>query len=350
MHLCLYHSIHGYYMTMKNKIGKQGDYYTSPSVHPVFGHLLARQLTEMGELLGEVTFWVVEAGGGRGNLARDILDLLAWEFPTFFERVEYGVLETSPRFVEEQKIRLAPYAGKVAWLDLEEVQHGTLQGCIVANEFVDALPVHRVVFREGKLQEIYVAEENGGFCEILGELTTDEISHYLDEMDVRLEEGQEAEVNLEVLKWYDRIGKVLDRGFLMIIDYGYLAPDLYSSQRRTGTLLCYYRHTCSDDPYSHIGLQDMTTHVNFTGLIKRGASLGFSLTGLVPQYQFLLSLGFLDELERTAREAQCPEASLRESLTMKNLVLPDGGMGDTFKILIQHKGIDEAQLRGLRPL
>ncbi|NIQ40207.1 MAG: SAM-dependent methyltransferase [Proteobacteria bacterium] len=350
MEHCLYHPGHGYYMTEGEKIGKKGDYYTSPSVHPVFGRLLARQLGEMGDLLQDGTFWIVEAGAGRGMLARDILDFVAQEFPVFFARLKYGVVETGPRFVKEQEVRLAPYVGKVEWLNLQEVREASLQGCFLANEFFDAFPVHRVVLQNGALEEIYVTEEDGRFCEVLGELTSEEIPRYLDDLDIRLGEGEQAEVNLKALDWYDQVGRVLNRGFLMTIDYGYLAQDLNASQRRSGTLLCYYRHTCSDNPYGHIGLQDLTTHVNFSGLIRKGETLGFSLTGFVRQYRFLLSLGFLDEIQRLRGRAQSGEAALRESLKMKHLVLPDGGMGETFKVLIQHRGVDDVQLRGLCPL
>lgn len=350
MELCLYHPIHGYYRTRRDKIGKGGDYFTSPSVHPVFGRLLGRQLKEMDDFLGEGGFWIVEAGAGRGTLAKDILGGLAEEFPSFFERLKYGILETSPSFIEEQKVRLAAYEGKVDWLDLQGVREAGIEGCFLANEFVDAFPVHRVVVEDGKLWEIYVTEESGFFCESRGELSSEEIPRYFDDMEIALEEGQQAEVNLEAIKWYDDVGRILKRGFLLIIDYGYLAQDLYASDRRSGTLLCYYRHTFSDDPYTHIGLQDMTAHVNFTGLIKKGESLGFLLAGFVPQYQFLMSLGFLDEIGKLAERAISPEESIMQRLTMKHLILPEGGMGDTFKVLIQHKGIEGVRLTGLRPL
>jgi len=350
MGLCLYHPIHGYYQTQGEKIGKDGDYYTSPSVHPVFGRLLGRQLREMGSLLGEETFWIVEAGAGRGTLARDILDSLAQESPLFLERLRYGIIERSSTFIKEQKMRLAPYGGRVDWFDLQEVQEAGLHGCFLANELIDAFPVHRVLVKGGKLLEIYVTEEDGVFHEALGKPCLEEIPRYFDDLGVRLEEGQQVEVNLEANRWYDQVGRVLTRGFLMTIDYGYLAEDLYLSDRRSGTLLCYYRHTCSDDPYHHVGLQDMTTHVNFTGLIRKGESLGFHLTGFVPQYRFLLSLGFLGEIARQKEKNLSPEESLMERLTMKHLILPDGGMGDTFKVLIQNRGIEDVDLSGLRPL
>ena len=350
MELCLYHPIHGYYQTKGEKIGKEGDYYTSPSVHPVFGRLLVKQLGEMADLLGGDTFWVLEAGAGRGVLARDILDGCARRFPSLFERLRYGILEKSARFVDEQRRRLASYRDKVEWLDLKALQGRNLEGCILANEFFDALPVHRIVVRDGEAQEVYVTEAGGSFREILSGLSSPSIHRYLADMAVDLEEGQQAEVGLEAIRWYGETAPALARGFFVIIDYGFLAHDLYASYRRSGTFLCYYRHTCSENPYEHVGFQDMTAHVNFSALIDQGESVGFHQTGFVPQYQFLLSLGFLDEIEREQKKNHTQDGSLLERLTMKHLILPDGGMGDTFKVLIQHKGIKQVTLTGLQPL
>jgi SAM-dependent MidA family methyltransferase len=303
----------------------------------------------MGEILGGEPFWIVEAGAGPGFLARDILDSLNERAPRFFETVRYGIVERGAPFVDEQRARLASYADRVEWLDVGDAGSTGFEGCFLANEFFDALPAHRVVIRDGALREIYVIEENGRFAEGLGEPSTDEIALYFDEMEIHPEEGQQAEVNLEVSKWYDRIGRALRRGFVLSIDYGHLAPDLYHPDRRSGTLACYYRHTRSDDPYARIGLQDMTTHVNFTDLIKRGEAVGLQLTGFVPQYRFLLSLGFLKEVSRQDEQGMSSSDSMMDRLTMKHLILP-GGMGDTFKVLIQHKGVDPVQLTGLREL
>lgn len=351
MEFCLYHPIHGYYQTEREKIGRAGDYYTSPSVHPVFGRLLAKQLGEMGDLLQDGTFWVLEAGAGRGLLAQDILDECARRFPALYERLRYGILEKSHSFLDEQKRRLVSHPGKVDWFDLKGLRRANLQGCILANEFFDALPVHRIVLRGGVAREIYITEKDGSFCEVLSEPSSRKIHRYLADSGVDLEEGQQAEVGLEAIRWYDEAAGTLARGFFMIIDYGFLAHDLYASYRRSGTFLCYYRHTFSDNPYGRVGFQDMTAHVNFSALIGHGESLGFHVTGFVPQYQFLLSLGFLDEIEREQEKKDCPEdRSLMERLTMKQLILPDGGMGDTFKVLIQHKGIEHVTLSGLQPL
>jgi SAM-dependent MidA family methyltransferase len=351
MEFCLYHPIHGYYQTEREKIGRGGDYYTSPSVHSVFGRLLAKQLGEMGDLLQDGPFWVLEAGAGRGLLAQDILDECARRFPAFYDRLRYGILERSHSFVDEQKRRLASYPDKVEWFDLKELQKANLQGCILANEFFDALPVHRIILQDGEAREIYVTEKGGSFCEVLSEPSSWKIHRYFADSGVDLVEGQQAEVGLEAIRWYSEAARTLAQGFFMIIDYGFLAHDLYASFRRSGTLLCYYRHTISDNPYGRVGLQDMTANVNFSALIEQGESLGFHVTGFVPQYQFLLSLGFLNEIEREPEKKDDPrDRSFMERLAMKRLILPDGGMGDTFKILIQHKGLEQVTLSGLQPL
>ncbi len=141
----------------------------------------------------------------------------------------------------------------------------------------------------------------------------------------------------------------MKRGFVLTIDYGYLAEELYAPHRREGTLLCYYRHRTSEDPYERLGEQDITSHVNFTGLIRKGEEVGLRLTGLVPQYQFLIGLGILQEMESLVEELSEIEG-LRLRLSLKHLIEPETGMGEVFKVLIQHKGIDQPQLDGLRDL
>jgi SAM-dependent MidA family methyltransferase len=141
----------------------------------------------------------------------------------------------------------------------------------------------------------------------------------------------------------------LKTGFVLTIDYGYLAKELYGPHRSQGTLLCYYQHRTSENPYERLGEQDITSHVNFSSLIQRGEEVGLHLTGLVPQYQFLLALGLLQEMESLGRDMSEVEA-LRLRLSLKHLIDPEMGMGEVFKVLIQHKGMDQPQLDGLRDL
>jgi len=353
MEWCLYHPEFGYYRSGKTRIGRAGDYYTGPCVHPIFGHLIAKQLSEMAKILGSETFDVVEMGGGSGFLCMDVLDWAKKSSPIFYKRLCYHLIETAPNFLREEKERLSEQegGGKVSWLNPEEFRDGKLrmQGCFLSNELVDSFPVHRVVLDQGHLKEIYVRQKNGQLEEALEEPSDPRVPDYLRSMNVTLEEGQKAEVNLEALDWMEKVGRCLKKGFALTIDYGYLAEELYAPFRREGTLLCYYRHQTSENPFERLGEQDMTSHVNFTSLIKKGEEIGLHFTGLVSQYRFLIGLGILQEMESLEREL--PEIErLRLRLSLKHLIEPEAGMGEVFKVLIQHKGIEKPQLDGLREL
>jgi SAM-dependent MidA family methyltransferase len=141
----------------------------------------------------------------------------------------------------------------------------------------------------------------------------------------------------------------LKKGFVLTIDYGYLAKELYGPYRREGTLLCYYQHRTSRNPYERLGEQDMTSHVNFSGLIHKGEEVGLRFAGLVPQYQFLLALGLLQEMGSLEQGLSEVDA-LRMRLSLKHLIEPEIGMGEVFKVLVQQKGMDYFQLDGLRDL
>ncbi len=353
MEWCLYHPEYGYYSSERMKIGRDGDYYTSPCVHPMFGHLIAKQLLQMARILGDQTFEVFEMGSGRGFLCEDILNWSRKCSPTFYDRLIYHLFETAPPLLKEQRRRFSQQEKerKAFWVPPEAFEKGKvqIQGCFLSNELVDAFPVHRVALHHGNLKEIYVTQQNGEFQEQWGELSDPKIHDYIRSMEISLEEGQKAEVNLRALDWMQKVGRCLKKGFVLTIDYGYLAKGLYVPHRREGTLLCYYQHRTSENPYERIGEQDITSHVNFTSLIRKGEEVGLQFTGLVPQYQFLIGLGILEEMESLAGELSEIEA-LRLRLSLKHLIEPETGMGEVFKVLIQHKGIDKPLLDGLRDL
>ena len=353
MEWCLYHPSYGYYASERTKIGKDGDYYTSPCVHPLFGHLIARQLIQMAGIMGGEAFDVIEMGGGRGFLCQDILDWSKRNSPSFYGRLRYCLIETAPHFLREQKERLAIWKreGKVFWVPLEafEEQRIQVEGCFLSNELVDAFPVHRIIFDHGKIRESHVSQQNGELVEQWGEPSDPRIEGYLQSMRVTLREGQKAEVNLKALVWMEKIESCLRRGFVLTIDYGYPTEELYAPYRGEGTLLCYHRHQTSDDPLERLGEQDITSHVNFTSLIRKGEEVGLHFTGLVPQYRFLIGLGLLQEVASLG-EVLSETEGLRLRLTLKHLIEPEIGMGEVFKVLIQHKGIENPQLDGLRGL
>jgi SAM-dependent MidA family methyltransferase len=353
MEWCLYHPEYGYYQTQGTRIGKEGDYYTSPCVNPLFGHLIGKQLFQMAEILGGENFDVVEMGGGSGFLCEDILDWAKKNLPAFHQRLRYYIIENAPPFSKEQRERLSEKEreGKVFRMDSKKFRDGKvhIQGCFLSNELVDAFPVHRVILDQGNLRELYVTQQEGQFEERWGEPSDPRISGYFQSMDITLQEGQKAEVNLRALEWLENVARCLEQGFVLTIDYGYLAEELYAPYRREGTLLCYFQHQVSNNPYERLGEQDITSHVNFTGLIQKGEEVGLQFAGLVPQYRFLIGLGILEQMETLGNQISELEG-LKLRLSLKHLIEPEVGMGEVFKVLIQHKGMGHPQLDGLRDL
>jgi SAM-dependent MidA family methyltransferase len=344
MELALYHPEHGYYTSGKEKIGKKGDYYTSSDVHPVFGELIARQLEQMWRLMGKGRFTVVEMGAGKGRFCYDIINFIKKKFPEFFEEVDYKIVEISQNLIERQSSTLKGLEDKVSWESLSEdgFSFEPVIGSFLSNEFVDSLPVHQVVVENNCLKEIYVTIKDDKFCEVIDDLSDLALEDYFAKSKISLKEGQRVEVNLRALDWVKNISRYLKRGFVITIDYGYLAEDLYSEQRHRGTLMCYYEHITSENPYERVGSQDITSHVNFSSLMEAGNRCGLNTTGFTRQSKFLIALGILDEMNKV-------QGDIGKLLTIKNLFLP-GGMGDVFKVLIQHKGIDNPELIGLRSM
>jgi SAM-dependent MidA family methyltransferase len=353
MEWCLYHPEYGYYRSEKIKIGKDGDYYTGPCVHPFFGCLIAKQLLQMAEIMGSENFCLVEMGGDRGFLCKDILDWLSERNPTFYQYLRYYLIETAPHVLKQQKVILSEHegAGRVFWLSPEAFKNGQFEteGCFLSNELIDAFPVHRVMLDHGSFKEMYVNQKHGQLEEEWGELSDKRLFEYFRSMNITLDEGQKAEVNLEALDWVERVERCLKKGFVLTIDYGFHAEELYAADRREGTLLCYHNHQTSENPFEKLGEQDITAHVNFTSLIKKGEEVGLHFTGLVPQYRFLIGLGILEEME-SLRQGLSEIEGLGLSLSLKHLIEPEAGMGEVFKVLIQHKGVENPQLDGLREL
>jgi len=342
MHLCLYHPEHGYYTRTRRRIGKSGDFFTSTSVHAAFGRLVARQLADMWEKMGRGSFTVAEQGGGEGDLCLDILEAVEEENTEFYNALQYRMVEISPDNRARQMVRLDQFRNKVEWCQLEDL--AGMSGCILSNELVDAFPVEQVEFRDGCWYQVYVVEQDGKFVEELRPAKSTEFADYFSLVAVDLTEGNRAEVNLQALRWMREVGNLLQRGFVLTIDYGYPAEELYAPWRRNGTLMCYHRHTASENPYEMPGCQDITTHVDFTALQRAGEDVGLMPLYYGDQSRFLLGLGFVEVLlllqSRTTDERKAQ--ALR--LTLKNLIMPEGGMGETFKVLIQGRGVPQLPL------
>jgi SAM-dependent MidA family methyltransferase len=301
-------------------------------------------MEQMWRLLGRGRFTIVEIGAGKGGLCYDILNFVRNEYPEFLEKIDYKIVEISQNLIERQSNTLKGLEGKVSWESFSEdgFSFEPIEGCFLSNEFFDSLPVHQVIVEDNCLKEIYVTIKDDVFCEKIDELSRQELQDYFKAFKINLKEGQRAEVNLKALDWVRKIYRYLNRGFVITIDYGHLAEELYSEDRYRGTVMCYYEHTTCENPYERIGNQDMTSHVNFSSIMQEGTRSGLNTTGFVRQSNFLIALGILNKMNDE-------QGDISKLLTMKNLFLP-GGMGDVFKVLIQHKGIDNPELIGLRSM
>jgi SAM-dependent MidA family methyltransferase len=345
MRECLYHPAHGYYS--RTSAHRFGDYYTSVDVHPIFGRLLARQFAEMWEIMGRPrAFVVAESAAGVGRLAGQILDFSARALPEFYAALEYVAVERSSARRAEHAVRLAPHVAKGRASSAVEISGNISAGCIFSNELLDALPVHRVIFRGGALREIYVGVEGERFAEVTGEPSMPALANYFSEQGIALEEGQQAEVCFEACDWIESAGRALDRGFVLTIDYGHEARALYGEHHNRGTLLAYRDHRVSENILEVPGEQDLTAHVNFTAVDLWGRGGGLVRTGLVTQSQFLVALGRANEFADLYEPGQTEMEKLRARLLLKNLIHPEG-LGEKFQVLIQHKGIEAPRLTGL---
>ena len=292
MELALYEPAHGYYSAGRAAIGRRGDYVTSVSVGPLFGQLLTDQFEEMWRLLGCPTeFTVMEQGANTGDFAHDVL-AAAKAFPDFFRALRYRIVEPFLVNEERQRANLAQVGDIVAveWhKSLAEAPVFT--GVHFSNELIDAMPVHLLLYRGETWLERYVAlaEPGGPFGWAEGPLSTSA----LEPVAARLPrvEGYRAEVNLAGHDWLRAVEARLERGYIMIADYGFSRNDFYHPDRREGTLCCYRQHRRSDDPLVDIGEQDITAHVEFTSLVETGLSLGLELAGFADQHRFMLGLG-----------------------------------------------------------
>jgi SAM-dependent MidA family methyltransferase len=350
MELALYHPIYGYYMRQSDsveheRIGWSGDFYTSSDVHPILGRAIAGQARQMDEVLGcPAPFTIVEMGAGKGLLARDCLAAIHAGQDDFASRVRYVLIERSPVMRNLQRQNLAPWLGKaglVTWMeDLDRLGPQGVTGLLFSNELIDAFPVHRVQVKDGRTEELYVDYRDGRFVECLKPLSTAPLAHYLQRLNTLWPEGYRTEVNLLAVDWMEQVGRRMDRGFVLTVDYGHTAQDLYGSDRKDGTFLCYFKQQANDDPFIRVGEQDMTAHVDFSSLAVVGETQGLHVTGFTNQMSFLMGLGAEEMIERLEPESPAFRAAIH--------LLKPHGMGSIFKVLVQHKGIDRPELDGLK--
>jgi SAM-dependent MidA family methyltransferase len=318
MDLALYHPEHGYYRGATLRSAREGDFLTAAELHPIFGWVLARQLTEMWDLLERpAPFTVREYGAGPGTLGLTMLEGLRSDGSELLGRVAYQPIEINAthRAILAERFVSAGFGDRLFASGETERASGAMTGIVIANEFIDAFPVHRVEGTAGGgLDERFVTWREGWFAEEAGEPSRPELKAILAAAGIELAPGQEAELDLAMGAWLDDVAATLDRGYVLIIDYGYPAGELYNAERSRGTLRAYQAHTASDDPFRFVGRQDLTAHVDFTTLAREAEERGIEPLAFTTQASFLVAAG----LERLfAAERDRPDLDAEAYLTLR---------------------------------
>ena len=329
MEMALYAPGLGYYMAGCRKLGAKGDFVTAPEISPLFGQSLARQCAQV--LDGMVAGDILEFGAGSGSLALTLMQEL--------ERLgrlprRYLILETSPELKQRQRQAAAELrpelAARFQWLDRMPER---LCGLVIANEVLDAMPVHRFVLREGTVQEIFVGWNGSGFKEFSATPQSGALTDAVERLRAEglpLGDGYSSEINLRAGPWLAELGRALEAGVVLLIDYGYPRREYFLAERSMGTLMCHYRHRAHPDPYHLVGLQDITAYVDFTAVAQAGEAAGLALAGYTTQASFLLGCGLDELLARSDPEQVETHMDLVQGA--KRLILPTE-MGERFKVL-----------------
>jgi SAM-dependent MidA family methyltransferase len=308
MDVALYHPEYGYYRRAADPFGKEGDFFTAEQIQPVFGILMAANIRSLFQAMGSPSgFTVVELGAGRREMAEAFAE---WNYIA----VDLSSGEMPERFT----------------------------GVLFSNEFFDALPVDAVIYTGGAFRRQRVTMENGAFRWQTGEVVGEEADAYLRRYYPEPEEGRWYEVNLEALRWLERIAASLTKGYVLTIDYGYTCAE--SVRFAAGTLMGYHRHTAREDVLADPGIRDITSHVNFTALEERGAECGLVKERFETLAQSLLAAGEADQFA-AALGAPGTGEQLRRRMQLKTLLF---GMGETFRVLLQRRveGERESERKG----
>ena len=344
MEVALYDPARGYYRGAVARPGRAGDFLTAPEASPIFGRTLARFALAVHAAIGAPgTFTIREHGAGTGALAGPLVGaILAAAGPP--AAIRYLVAEVEPDRVAA--VRLAIDAPGVR---VEPDDDGPIDGLIVANEVLDALPTHRVVQRDNRLREILVdIGPDGGLVDREADPTTPALAGRLAAESIELADGQHAEICLAVDAWVERTAAGLHRGVILLIDYGHPAVELYDPRRRAaGTLATYLGHRVGDDPYRSIGRQDLTAHVDVTAVERAAAAAGLDHLGTTTQAEFLSRLGAGELL---VAEQTRPGANLQAYLETRSALvrmIDPGAMG-RFRVLAFGRGLGrDVHLPGL---
>ncbi len=337
MELALYTPGMGYYSGGARKFGAAGDFVTAPELSPVFSQTIGAQVAQILALSAPE---IIEVGAGSGRLAADLL--LELERRSALPE-SYRILDLSGELRARQHETIAGRAphllNRVSWLD-RLPEH--FDGLVLANELLDAMPVHLVVWGSDGINERGVEFKNKQFAWI----DRPAGGHLLDRAQTLAKEhslpaGYQSEICLAAPAWVAAWAGILGRGALLLIDYGFPQHEFYHPQRNTGTLMCHYRHHAHSEPFYLPGLQDITAHVDFTAIVEAGCEAGLDFLGYTTQSTFLLNCGLPEVLARTPVEDTARYLPLASSA--QKLISP-AEMGELFKVMALGKGITEPLL------
>jgi len=332
MELALHHPRYGYYAAGPRRLGECGDFITASDLGPAFGRAVARQIAEFDRRCGEPDpFDIVEIGAGRGSLARDILGASECLGDGLRRRVRYTAVDAS------KGMRRA-IAETVPAIRIVDEPPGATTGCVLAVELFDALPIHRIARRDGRLVEIGVGWDGARLHDALLEPNR-EVRAWAKRYGAAAEEGFEAEVCLGLREQVSRWDRGIERGFAIVLDYGDTADRLYTAARKRGTLLAYHAQRAGEEYLARIGEQDLTAHVNFSALTDAAEAAGWSLAGHTTQDRFLIANGILESFEQMDDAAYRDPRRIRERMGIKQLI-QSTGMGRMFQAWVFCKGFD----------
>jgi SAM-dependent MidA family methyltransferase len=329
MELALYAPELGYYVAGATKLGGDGDFVTAPEISPLFGRTLARQIAE---LIQRTRGEVLELGAGSGTMAADVLGELQ-----NLDRLprRYLILETSPQLAQRQQRMLRQrhpaLMGRIEWISALPVN---FDGVIVANEVLDALPVHLVAWRKNGLFERGVSWQDGF---VWSERALEPGALRSAAEAIGAEADYVSEIALLAPALVRSLSAVLRKGALLLIDYGFGRREYYHPQRSLGTLMCHYRHRVHVDAFFLPGLQDLTAHVDFTAIAEAGIESGLDMLGYATQAQFLVNSGITALLEEHSTDAAIARFALTAGVQK---LLSPAEMGDLFKVIALGRGID----------
>jgi SAM-dependent MidA family methyltransferase len=339
MKAALYDPEYGYYCRSdRERWGRRGDYRTSPERSLLFSATFARYFVSLHKALGLPSrLSIAEAGGGDGRFAETVLQTLRDRYSEVFTVTDYFFDETSANARSLARQRLARFGDRVRFASLADLDP-LVPTIVFTNELLDSFPVHRVIRKDGKLREFHIGiDESGSFQWRMGDLSTGPLEEFCAGFGTQLEEGQTAEVNLKMEDWLKSIYRNLSTSYIVTVDYGAEAHELYDVRtRRDGTLRAFYQHRIADDVLARPGEQDITTSVDWTIVKNVGTKNGFDVVAFERQDKFLLEAGLLNEMEMRAQETTRESEKVHLRTCAREMVLP-GGMSESFQVLVQRR-------------